>query len=68
MDGWEFLEQYAERKSNEGTIIYMLSTSVNPDDVLRAKKISSVKGFLHKPLTAKDLNLVLEKHYQFLIE
>lgn len=68
MDGWEFLDHYREKKSIPDAIIYMLSTSQNPDDVQRAKKISNVKGFIHKPLTAGDLDKVVQQHFQYLIK
>jgi CheY-like chemotaxis protein len=68
MDGWEFLEHYKEKQRSPHAVIYLLSTSQNPDDVSRAKKISLVKGFLHKPLTAKDLNAVVVKHYNYLLK
>jgi CheY-like chemotaxis protein len=68
MDGWEFLQQYEETKTPPDAIIYLLSTSQNPEDVQRAGRISTVKGFLHKPLTRGDLTRVVEQHYRFLIK
>jgi len=67
MDGWEFLDHYNEKKA-QGAIIYMLSTSQNPEDVQRARQIQSVKGFLHKPLTANDLDKVVATHYSYLMK
>ncbi|RYY60693.1 MAG: response regulator [Chitinophagaceae bacterium] len=65
MNGWEFLQQYealGERK-NDNRVIIMLTTSLNPDDKLKAERITSVKGFEHKPLTEEKLNGILRKHF-----
>ena len=65
MDGWEFLTQYTELpkdKTGEMTIV-MLTTSFNPEDELRARKIPYVAGFKNKPLTAEDINDILQNHF-----
>ena len=65
MNGWEFLDEYKkiddERKSS--IIIIMLTTSVNPDDLERAKQISEVSGFEIKPLTAAMLENLIKKYF-----
>lgn len=52
MNGWEFLEKLSKAK-NEITIqykIYILSSTINPDDKKKAGSHSLVTGFLSKPL------------------
>lgn len=60
MNGWEFLEKYEElpeaQKAN--TVIIMLTTSLNIDDQLRAKKIPAVEGFVTKPLSTEKLKML----------
>lgn len=53
IDGWEFLEKYSELSpnSNNEISIYMLSSSQNPDDIVKAEKHPLVKEFLSKPLS-----------------
>jgi CheY-like chemotaxis protein len=53
MDGWEFLENYIQLKPSLGRkiIIYIVSSSIAPSDVQRAKEISEVTDYLIKPLT-----------------
>jgi CheY-like chemotaxis protein len=65
MDGWEFLEQYREinTTNKKPTIIIMLSTSLNPDDVTRAGRIDEVAAFKHKPLTAGTVREIVAKYF-----
>jgi CheY-like chemotaxis protein len=53
MDGWEFLQQLKELNENEKKkpVVIMLSTSLNPDDEIRASQIPEVSSYRNKPLT-----------------
>jgi CheY-like chemotaxis protein len=53
MDGWEFITQYKKLKNIQTAeiVIVMLTTSLNPDDEMKAKEIKEVCGFKNKPLT-----------------
>lgn len=65
MDGWEFLNKYTELpkdKVREITIV-MLTTSFNPEDELKARKITYIAGFKNKPLTTEALEDILHKHF-----
>jgi CheY-like chemotaxis protein len=57
MDGWGFLEIFNEIKStlNFGTNLFIVSSSINPDDEDRAKSNSAVIDYLPKPLTVDRL-------------
>jgi len=65
MDGWDFLIEL--RKINddvkEGMIIYMLTTSINPEDRQKAVEENIVSGFINKPLSSQALNDVFERHF-----
>jgi CheY-like chemotaxis protein len=65
MNGWEFLEKYKDLETaHKGNIvIIMLTTSLNPDDKLRAADIPYITGFENKPLTDKKLEEVLKKYF-----
>lgn len=56
MNGWEFLSNYKNLPLNQkgDIIVVMLTTSLNPDDKLRAEQIEEINDFANKPLT-KDL-------------
>lgn len=61
MDGWGFLRHYELLKPRVGKeiLIYIVTSSFNPLDMERAKKISDVSGYVVKPITRqKFLDLV----------
>lgn len=65
MNGFEFLENYhslEEGKKAQGVVI-MLTTSLNPEDELRAKRHPDVKGFMNKPLTAESFQEIILAHF-----
>jgi CheY-like chemotaxis protein len=57
MDGWQFLEEYVKINPRIGKkiTIYICSSSISPDDVIRAKSISAVTDFIIKPMTKERL-------------
>jgi CheY-like chemotaxis protein len=65
MDGWEFLDKYKELEKRQGAkiIIIMLTTSLNPDDKIKAESIPEVSGFENKPLTSEMIDRVIKKYF-----
>lgn len=65
MDGWEFLDRYNHLIDGQKgkVIVVMLTTSLNPDDELKAKEIPYVSGFAHKPLTQEILDDILMEYF-----
>ena len=65
MNGWEFLEEYKKLNHNQRgkVIMVMLTTSLFPEDIMRAEEMPEISGFEHKPLTTEKLNKILEKHF-----
>ena len=57
MDGWGFLEIFNKIKPtlNFSTNLFIVSSSINPDDEDRAKSNPEVLDYLPKPLTADRL-------------
>jgi CheY-like chemotaxis protein len=66
MNGWEFLDDYKKlsREQRWGTLIVILTTSHNPDDLARAKAKHPATVFLNKPLLQSSLHEVLKEHFQ----
>jgi CheY-like chemotaxis protein len=64
MNGFEFLDAYQQMKGQlkQPVIIVMLTSSLNPQDVVRAQAAGAT-DFLDKPLTADKLNDVLGKYF-----
>lgn len=65
MDGWEFLTEYKKLKHTQpkAIVIVMLTTSLNPDDEMKAKEIKEVYGFKNKPLTKQMLEDIVIKYF-----
>lgn len=65
MDGWEFLEAYHALEENQKgkIIIIMLTTSLNPDDKIRAEEISEVSGFKSKPLSIETVEEIMKTYF-----
>jgi CheY-like chemotaxis protein len=63
MDGWDFLEEYEKHLGgSESKIkIYMLSSSINPVDVDKAKSNKLVDDYIIKPIKDEDLFRIFEK-------
>jgi len=61
MNGWEFLDQFSEfpDHNNAKTIIYIISSSVDPRDLERVKNYKLVNNYILKPITPNDLESVL---------
>ncbi|MBT8263738.1 MAG: response regulator [Muriicola sp.] len=61
MDGWEFLEALIKFPdfNKEEVTIYIISSSVDPRDLVRVKDYSIVSKYILKPITPEDLKGVL---------
>jgi CheY-like chemotaxis protein len=57
LDGWGFLQEYAKNKNNLkfNTKIFVLSSSINPDDKEKAEENANVDQYIYKPLTTSSL-------------
>lgn len=53
MDGWQFLDEFIKLKGHptKKIVIYMVSSSINPLDINRASDISSLSGYIVKPIS-----------------
>ncbi len=62
LDGWGFLEEFILLKPSIGKqiTIYVVSTSISPYDIDRAKNISDVSDFIIKPITKSGLIGILK--------
>lgn len=53
LDGWGFLEKFTtvKPKIRKKIVIYVISSSIDPEDIQKAKSISEVTEYIIKPLT-----------------
>jgi len=61
MNGWDFLSEFDKVKSDfkELPYIYLLSSTVDPEDFLKAKNYLLVKDFISKPLSKEILEKIV---------
>jgi CheY-like chemotaxis protein len=60
MDGFGFLEKFNELDLENKPTVVILTSSLNPKDMLLAKEFD-IKGYLNKPLSADELrNLLID--------
>lgn len=64
MDGWEFLERYKEMPLSirQQINLYMLSSSIYPEDISKAKSHEEVVDYITKPLTREILQKIHQEH------
>jgi CheY-like chemotaxis protein len=57
MNGWDFLEEFEKVKDKISPMprIFILSSTVDPEDYKRAKSFSAVDDFISKPLSKEFL-------------
>jgi two-component system, chemotaxis family, chemotaxis protein CheY len=63
VDGWMFLEDYASLKSRlaKPMVIYMVSSSIDPRDISRAKNCNDVAEYVLKPVTKEKFKELLQR-------
>ena len=61
MDGFQFMEEYVEIKPKlkKKIVIYMVSSSVDPVDIAKAKEISDISDYIIKPIKAGHLKTIM---------
>lgn len=65
MTGWDFMAEYQKLhlKGPKKPCIFILTTSTNPDDQLRAATMPEVTEFMRKPLQADKLREIIERRF-----
>jgi len=58
MDGWEFLDLLSHEHNGFKPRIFILTSSVSPDDIDRSEKHGLVEGFITKPLTLDKIKFL----------
>jgi CheY-like chemotaxis protein len=62
MNGFEFVEEFEKLPTNItcNYTLYIISSSINDNDLNRVHNYSSVKQFLNKPLNSNNLAILLQ--------
>jgi CheY-like chemotaxis protein len=67
MDGWQFIEEYANIKTEikKKVAIFMLSASLDPAAVERASKMSEISKYTVKPIKLESVKVFFENYETF---
>lgn len=65
MNGWEFIEEYQKLSESQKAkvMLIMLTTSLNIDDVEKAKKYKDIKGYKNKYLDIDTMNEIIAQYF-----
>ena len=57
MDGWEFIDRFTkiENKFNKVITLYIVTSSIDPADISRAKSLLNIQDYLIKPTYISEL-------------
>lgn len=60
MDGWEFLQEFTKLRPKIARPIelYVVSSSINPTDMERARAIQEVSDYIVKPIQLNDFDKI----------
>lgn len=61
IDGWQFLERIEKLDYKDKLNIFIMSSSIDKEDIEKSKKYSTVKDFISKPINNDKLNQLLQK-------
>ena len=59
MDGWQFLDEFTKEPAPKKILIYIVSSSIDPADLEKAKHYKAVSNYIVKPITIKKLKDLL---------
>ena len=64
MDGWEFLSEFIKIKNNfeKKITLYVVSSSIDPRDLERARSFNMVTDYLIKPIELKKFEKIFDKN------
>lgn len=58
-DGWKFLDEFTKIPSANPITIYIMTSSIDPADVEKAKSYDSVSNYMVKPITMEELQKLI---------
>ena len=62
VDAWEFIEEFNKMKFPKNIFIYIVSSSIHPEDRDKAKAYKTIQAFVEKPVNGKKLKKILSRH------
>lgn len=62
MDGWQFLEHFKSELVKNDQLVFIISSSIDPADINRAKEFPFIREFIYKPITSDKLKELVSKY------
>lgn len=64
MDGWEFLNEFEKLPLTmlKKCSVYLLTSSIDENDIEKSKQHKTVKEFISKPLTVNKINMLMSNN------
>ena len=64
MDGWEFLDEFEKLPLAilKNCSVYLLTSSIDENDIEKSKEHKTVKEFISKPLTVNKVNMLMSNN------
>lgn len=59
-NGWQFLDEFIKIPNENPITIYIMTSSVDPADLKKAKEYAAVSKYLIKPITIQELKKLME--------
>jgi CheY-like chemotaxis protein len=59
LDGWQFLDKFKQFPNKELINLYMVSSSIDPNDQKKAARFEEIKNFYIKPITLDLLGEII---------
>ncbi|MEM0516799.1 response regulator [Aequorivita flava] len=65
MDGFQFIDEYKliKPRMEKKIVVYMVSSSVDPQDIEKAKAISEIADYIIKPIRPKELASIVSSFF-----
>ncbi len=60
IDGWQFLEELEQLPNKDQLNVFIMSSSIDTNDIEKSKSFSTVKDFISKPINNDKLNKLIE--------
>jgi CheY-like chemotaxis protein len=60
IDGWQFLEQIEKLPNKDKLNVFIISSSIDANDIEKSKSFSTVKDFISKPINNDKINKLIE--------
>lgn len=59
MDGWQFLDEFVQLPIQKEIPVFLVTSSIDPSDIEKAKRYGVVKDYIMKPITRDILTNIL---------